>query len=153
MGEGGVLSHLVFRCFPVFSDSLSSSLIPDSALELDFSYSESSESSLPSENKLAWSGQYSDDLSIIPPETLDAETHPPFCFDFFAPFFFSLAADFSSPDSPSLSESLWRSSLWRLPCFFTSTSEPEDSDWSASKIEANQFKLKQQKIGQWNRLF
>lgn len=50
---GGVLSHLVFRCFPVFSDSLSSSLIPDSALELDFSYSESSESSLPSENKLA----------------------------------------------------------------------------------------------------
>lgn len=61
LGGGGV-SHLVFRCFPVFSDSLASSLIPDSALELGFSYSESSESSLPSANKLAWSGHYSDDL-------------------------------------------------------------------------------------------
>lgn len=48
---GGVLSHLVFRCFPVFSDSLSSSLIPDSSLESDFSYSESSDLSLPSDLK------------------------------------------------------------------------------------------------------
>lgn len=44
---GALFSHLVFRRFPSFSDSLSSSLIPDSALESAFSKSESSESSLP----------------------------------------------------------------------------------------------------------
>lgn len=49
VGEGRSIPHLVFRCFPVFSDSLSSSLIPDSALELDFSYSESSDLSLSSD--------------------------------------------------------------------------------------------------------
>lgn len=46
---GEAFPHLVFRRFPSFSDSLSSSLIPDSALELSFSKSESSESSLPTD--------------------------------------------------------------------------------------------------------
>ena len=66
----------------------------------------------------------------------------PFC-DFFLPplLFFSLPTAFSSPDSPSLSESLWRSSLWRLPLFFTSTSDPESSESSCSwRRDANHLR-------------